>query len=426
MVELVAEAGEAEVLTSSPEPVANADRRTGLLHNRNLQLLWFGESISLLGDQFYLVALPWLVLQLTGSALAVGTILAVAGVPRALLMLVGGVFTDRLSPRVIMLVSNGSRIVSTAVLTLLVITSSVQVWMLYALSLAFGVVDAFFHPAYMAMIPMLVKTEELESSNTALQGTSLLISAIGPGIGGALVKLAGTAFSFLLDTVSFAVATFTLLLMNPIKRLQAPTKHASVLADIREAVSYIAGDELLRPMMFIVMALNFLFVGPLMVGPAVMAKERFIEQGSVALGVLLSAMGAGSLLGMFAASMLKPTRLGVVTLLTVAVAGLGIVAAGYAASLGLAAVLFAVVGASSGFSNLLLITWLQRRISKEMMGRVMSIVMLSSMGLMPISSAVAGVIAQQSLTLLFALNGSLLVVTVILSLLNPVVRSMRA
>ncbi|MCC7446200.1 MAG: MFS transporter [Anaerolineae bacterium] len=407
------------------DTVAAPAKRAGLFANYNLRLLWAGESISLLGDQFYMVALPWLVLQLTGSAIAVGTILAVAGIPRALFMLVGGAFTDRLSPRMLMLLSNALRIVITGLLTLLVAANMIQVWMLYMFSLAFGVVDAFFHPAYMAMIPQIVEEDELAASNATLQGTSLLVSAVGPGIGGALIKSMGIAFSFLLDTVSFVAATFTLLLMKPTREQAKPDKHFDIIADIHEAIDYIVKDDLLRPFMLIVMALNFLFVGPLMVGPAIMAKERFME-GSVALGVLLSAMGVGSLIGMLAGSMLKPTRLGIVTLSSVAVAGLSIVAAGYAPSLWLTAVLFGVAGFSGGFSNLLLITWLQRRISKEMMGRVMSIVMLSSMGLMPISSAVSGFIAEYNLTLLFVLNGALLVVTVIVSLMNRNVRTMRA
>jgi MFS family permease len=173
------------------------------------------------------------------------------------------------------------------------------------------------------------------------------------------------------------------------------------------------------------MALNFLFVGPMMVGPAIMAKDRFAE-GSIAFGVLLSAMGLGSLIGMLAAVVLKPSRLGLTTLSTIALAGLCIVFTGFAQSLWLAAALFAIGGASSGFSNLLLITWLQRYISKEMMGRMMSIVMLTSMGLMPISAALSGFIAEYNLTLLYVLNGSLLIVTVVLSLLNQKVRTMRA
>jgi len=413
-------------------PVAEApapEKRAGIFANRNLRLLWFGESISLLGDQFYMVALPWLVLQLTGSALAVGTILAVAGIPRALFMLVGGALTDRMSPRMLMLVSNAARIFITGLLTVLVVTNTLQVWMLYVFSLAFGVVDAFFHPAYMAIIPLIVEDHQIEAGNAAVQGTSLVVSAVGPGIGGALVKLTGLASSFLLDTVSFVVATLTLVVMRPSREGKTAdavkeSKPFNILADIREGLNYILKDDLLRTMMVIVMALNFFFTGPLGVGPAILAKERFTE-GSVALGILLSAMGVGSLLGLLAGSALKPQRLGVVTLGSVGVAGLSIVAAGLSTSMWATALLFAVAGASSGFSNLLLITWLQRRISKEMMGRIMSFVMLASMGLMPISAAVAGFIAEYSLTTLFVLNGSLLVVTVVLSLLKKNVRDMR-
>src|ERR1051326_3321208 len=86
------------------------------LRVRNFQLLWIGEGISLLGDQFYLIALPWLVLQLTGSALALGTVLALASIPRAVFMLIGGAFVDRYSPRLIMLASNFARFVLVALM----------------------------------------------------------------------------------------------------------------------------------------------------------------------------------------------------------------------------------------------------------------------------------------------------------------------
>ncbi len=416
-----------EGLTVASAAPAETIKQRGLLANRNLRLLWAGESVSLLGDQFYMVALPWLVLQLTSSALAVGTILAVAGIPRALLMVIGGVFTDRMSPRTLMLGSNAARIVITGLLTLLVVTNGLQVWMLYIFSLAFGIVDAFFHPAYMAIIPMIVEDEDIGGANTAVQGTGLIVSAVGPGIGGVLVKTLGIASSFFLDTVSFIVATLTLVWMHPAKvaKHDAEKKPFNLLADLREGVDYIVGDKVLRIMMLIVMALNFLFTGPMLVGPAVMARERFAE-GSVALGILLSAMGAGSLIGMVLAGILKPSRLGVVTLATVAVSGVTIVMAGFTTSLWSTALLFGVTGASSGFSNLLLLTWLQRRVSKEMMGRVMSFTMLASMGLMPIASAVGGLVAEYSLTTLFVVNGVLLVVTVALSMLNTEVRNMRA
>src|SRR5215207_2141505 len=90
---------------------------------RNFRLLWIGEGISLLGDQFYMIALPWLVLSLTGNALAVGTVMAIAGIPRALFMLVGGALTDRFTPRKLMINSNLARMVLTGLLAVLVATN---------------------------------------------------------------------------------------------------------------------------------------------------------------------------------------------------------------------------------------------------------------------------------------------------------------
>ncbi len=96
------------------------------LHLRDFRLLWLGESVSLLGDQFYFVALTWLTLQITGSGLALGTVLMLAAIPRAALMLIGGAVTDRVSPRPIMFISNAVRAVLVAALTALIIVHGVQ------------------------------------------------------------------------------------------------------------------------------------------------------------------------------------------------------------------------------------------------------------------------------------------------------------
>src|SRR5262249_39660116 len=142
------------------------------LRVRDFRLLWIGQSISLLGDQFYLIALPWLVLQLTGNALALGTVLALASVPRALFMLIGGALVDRFSPRTVMFVSNLVRMILVALLALLVLTHNIQLWMLYLFALGFGTADAFFFPADSAMVPRLLEKDQLEMGNTLTQGVS--------------------------------------------------------------------------------------------------------------------------------------------------------------------------------------------------------------------------------------------------------------
>jgi MFS family permease len=120
-----------------------------------------GATISLFGDQFYLVALPWLVLQLTGSSLALGTILMTAAVPRAVLMLMGGFAGDQWSPRRILIGTASARALLVAAIAALSFIHAIRIWHIYLLAFAFGVADAFSFPALQALIPRIVSANQL-------------------------------------------------------------------------------------------------------------------------------------------------------------------------------------------------------------------------------------------------------------------------
>src|SRR5262245_51338819 len=169
----------------------NIQKPASPLSMRNFRLLWIGEGISLLGDQFYLIALPWLVLQMTGSALALGTILALASIPRAVFMLIGGAFVDRYSPRNVMLGSNAARLALVALMAGLVLTGQMQLWMLYGFALAFGLADAFYYPAQSAIVPQVLPLEQLQAGNTMVQGTAQLSLFLGPVLAGGLIAVLG-------------------------------------------------------------------------------------------------------------------------------------------------------------------------------------------------------------------------------------------
>src|ERR1700674_4316985 len=196
----------------------------GPLSVPNFRLLWIGESISLLGDQFYLIALPWLVLQITGSALALGTVLALAGIPVVLFMLVGGAFVDRFSPRTVMIVSNLSRLVLVALLSALVLTNNIRLEMLYVFALAFGLADAFYFPAQSASVPQLLPKEQLQAGNVFVQGTAQLSLFLGPVLAGGLIAILGqtasaastlgSGIAFGLDTLSFVASLICLNLIR--------------------------------------------------------------------------------------------------------------------------------------------------------------------------------------------------------------------
>ena len=162
-----------------------------VLGNRDFRLLWIGEGVSVLGDHFCMIALPWLVLQLTGDALAMGTVLALSAIPRALFMLVGGALTDRFSPRTLMLASNAIRFVLVSFLTFLVFSNQVEMWMLYTLAILFGIADAFFYPAQSSIVPQLVKKDHLQVANSLVQGTMMLTMLLGPALAGLLIAALG-------------------------------------------------------------------------------------------------------------------------------------------------------------------------------------------------------------------------------------------
>lgn len=144
------------------------------LRFRDFRLLFTGETISVVGDHFHFVALAWLTLQLTGSGLALGSVLMVAAIPRAVFMIVGGALSDRWSPRSLMLYSNAVRAVLVGIIAALVLSGQVQLWHLYVMGAAFGVVDALFYPALQSIVPMLVDEATLPRPTRCSRAASSL------------------------------------------------------------------------------------------------------------------------------------------------------------------------------------------------------------------------------------------------------------
>ena len=382
---------------------------------RDFRLLWLGESISALGDQFALIALPWLALVLTGSALALGGVLALMGVPRALLMLVGGVWVDRLSPRRIMLASNAVRLTAIGVLGLVVLAGAAQLWMLYAFALVFGIADAFFYPAQTSIVPELVEPEQLQSANGIIQGTAQASVLVGPavaglaiatlGADGSHVGTTGIAVALLVDALSFLASIAALWLIRG--RHQAPTEATPMLAAIREALRFVWAWPTLRVIVLVSLMANLLIVGPIEVGLPVLAYLR-LPEGAAAYGVIMSAFGGGSLVGYAMAAVVAPPRpavLGPIVMLVLGASGLAIAAMAFVDSTIVAAVLSAGSGAALGYGNLLGMSWIQARVPKQLMGRVMSLLMVASMGLVPVSELIAGALVQVSLTGVLAVAG---------------------
>lgn len=408
------------------------------LRVRDFRLLWIGESISLLGDQFYLIALPWLVLQLTGSALALGTVLALASIPRALFMIVGGALVDRFSPRSVMFASNLARFVLVGLLGLLVLTGQIQLWMLYVLALAFGTADAFYFPAQSSMVPALLKDDQLEMGNTLTQGMGMLSMFVGPVIAGLIIALLGGSASaeaapgvegigiaFALDALSF-LASLVALWMIRTRKTPAAVEQHNVIASIKEGMSYVWNSAVLRVVFILLIAINLLVTGPFEVGIPVLAKQNLVE-GATAFGILMSAYGGGALLGIILAGVLpkpKGTLFGMVLLGVTGLLGIGMILLTISTSTPAVALISLAMGATMGYVNINFMTWLQRRIPEHLMGRVMSLLMFASVGIAPVSSTLAGIVLNVNLNALFIGAGALMAIVALLAVTTPAVRQM--
>lgn len=400
---------------------------------RDFRLLWTGEAVSTIGDQFALIALPWLALVLTGSALALGGVMAVMAIPRALLMLIGGVSVDRFSPRRVMLGANAVRLVAVTALGAVILAGGAELWMLYAFALVFGVADAFFFPAQTAIVPELVSDDQLARANGIVHGTAQVSVLVGPVAAGIVIvalgggagpaSTAGIGAAMLFDGATFLVSLVTLLLIKP--RAHVAQAQDSILESIREAAAFVWASKGLRAIILVSLAANFLIVGPFEVGMPFIAYSR-LPEGAAAFGLITAAFGGGSLVGLLAGSILPAppaARFGSVVILPMAVAGLALAGLAGTSSTILAAGLTAVAGMALGFTNLLGITWIQRRIPQALMGRVMSLLMTGSMGLVPVSMFVAGVAVQVDVDLTLVGAGLGMALVTVAALASAAVRN---
>ena len=406
----------AATIPATPQPSAHP------LQIRYFRNLWIGATVSLLGDQFYFVALPWLALQITGSGLALGTILMVAAIPRAAFMLMGGVLSDRTSPRRILLSTAGSRTVLVAAVAALVYWHAVRLWHLYVLGAAFGFADAFAFPAMQALLPQLVGTDQLAAANALMSGSTQFSMIGGPAPAGLIMKRWGMAWAFLVDALSFFFILAPLYWLPETRPARAPGQpRKSVAHELLEGIRYVLGDPALRSFLILVAALNLALGGPLLVGLATLAKLRF--SSPAAFGTLLSSLATGGLIGTLLPAIFKyRKRRGITMLLVTTNLGIGMAVIGFLHHLLPIACILFLVGLGNGFSNVNLITWFQARVDRALLGRVMSVLMFSAFGLLPVSYAVAGAVAQFNLTAMFLCSGTLAVVMAGMAATNRAVR----
>ena len=405
--------------------------------DRNFRWLIGGGVISMLGDQFTLVALPWLVLKLTGDTLMLGLVLAVMSVPRAGFILVGGAVTDRYAPKRVLMLTKYANLALLGLLAGLVLVQAVTLPLLFALAFLIGLASAFSIPSGSSVLPLTLPSELLQAANGIMMALRQVTLLLGPLLAGLLIAFAGDpaqgsdtrgiGLAFLVDALSFALSAWTLTKVVTVRAAQ-PTEDA-MLAAVWAGLRHFWNDHSLRTLCLYFLATACFIGGPAQVAIPVLAATR-LGDGAAGYGGLMAAHGAGTLLGMVLSGMRPGWRLGTLglTLLAVdATAGLLLMPLGRIEMLWQGVALLLPLGLLAGFMQVSVFTWMQRRVPQAMLGRAMSLFMFIFMGVAPLSAAVTGW-AMRGLTLeqLFAGSGAILLLIVLAALTRPQIRTIGA
>jgi MFS family permease len=360
------------------------------LRHREFRLLWSGMCVSLLGDGIFLVAMAWQVYALSNAPTALAVVGITMTIPTIAFLLLGGVISDRLDRRRIMLATDVVRGLAVGLLALLSLTGALELWHVAAIAAVYGAGTAFFSPAFDALVPELLPAGELAQANALDQFVRpIALRLAGPALGGVLIEVLGVGTAFALDAASFVVSAAALLAMAPGVRAAA-AQRTSVVADMRAGMRYIRSHVWLWATFASAAIAYLLFMGPAEVLLPYIVKND-LHGSAAALGIVFAAGGIGSVGCAVVIGQRGLPRRDITfmyatwTLATLAVAGYGLASAVW--QLMLASLAF---NALETAGTIVWATAKQRHVPAALLGRVSSLDWLISIGLLPLSFALTG------------------------------------
>jgi hypothetical protein len=396
------------------------------LSYRSFALLWGGQTISRLGDSLYQIGLAWWVLEKTGSAAAMGAVFIFAFAPMLLFLLVGGVAVDRFPRLRIMLISDALRGIIVALVALLAALDRLEIWHVYLASILFGLVDAFFQPAYSAVVPEVAPREALTSANSLTSLSGQTISIVGPALGAAIIEAGGSPAVFAIDALTFGISAGCLLSIRPHPAPGAAGQaRASFLADVREGLRTVISIPWVWVWIGISTLLNVTWGAPMVVAlPFLVTKTIGADVGG--LGLVYSTMSLGAVVGAVGVGQLgRLKKRGLFVCGSWLLAGLTLLALGWPVSLWWVAAGALIISASGAVNNVIGSVVMQEYIPAELLGRVSSIGALGSYALLPVGlGAIGWATDLVGAPLVFAIGGILTAGLGMLGLSRSAMRSL--
>lgn len=379
------------------------------------------KALSDAGDALWTIALAWTAVQIASPAVA-GLIVAAGTVPRAVILLFGGVIADRADARRVMMLFNTVRVAVLITVALWVLAEPPGVALLLCAAIAFGVCDAFYEPSAGTIARQLVRPEDLPSYSAMAQTATRLGTMAGAALGGVLVAWSGLAGSASANALTFAlVVAFIAIWLRPRFRL-ARAERESTLRGIARGFGHLRSHPTTRTLVIALSGLN-LAVGPAIgIGLALRAHDQ--GWGAQAVGLFEALLGLGAALGAVSVLRWRPRREAFAGFWALVVQGAAIVALGFGPAWLVAGAAF-VIGLTAGYASVLLSATFAATVDTAYLGRMSSLTRLGDDCLMPLAMAAFGALASATtVSLPFALYGGAMMAVMILPLSNRTFRRM--
>lgn len=409
---------ESEAQAQTPPVQGRLARTFSALRYRDFRYVWLGAFTSTTGTWMQTVAQGWVVLSMTNSALLLGVDGFLATGPMLVFSLFGGVVADRVERRKIMLFSQYLQMAFALILAALLWSGNVKVWHIFLLSFLTGSAQSFSGPAYISLLPLLVKREDMPNAIAMNSMQFNLARVIGPILAGLALAAWGAAICFALNGVSFLAVIIALLLIRSPDVKDAGAPKGGILDEMKDGFRFVAGRPTLLLLTFLAFAGTFLGM-PIVTFLPVVAKSIF-GLGAKGYAWMMTTYGLGSVTGaVLVAATAHAARKGRVALLLQLAFAVLLVGFAVSRSLPISLVIAffsgaCIVGVIALYSSLVQLTT-----SDDMRGRVMSIFMLAFRGGMPLGNLIAGYVAQRwSISTALGVNGVLLAIVALVFILR--------
>jgi len=386
----------APALDSKPATTARRGGMFRALSHRNFRLFWIGAFLSNVGTWMQAVAQGWLVLQLTNSAFWLGLDAFMATAPGFVFTLVGGVFADLIDRRRLLLYTQVVAGIAALGLAALVATGAINRWMVLGFSFVTGCCMALASPSYLAMTYDLVGREDLANA-IAMNSTQFQLSrVVGPALAGVAFRVFGLAGCFFANGISFVAVVAALWMVRsdrPSTAAHPVSDRRALWRDLVEGVSYVRNRPRVSSLL-VLSAVSSFFGAPYFSMVPIYARDIF-HLGETGLALMMGTAGAGAFFGALLVAYLGDFRrkgwfvLGGATMFGLCISGFALSSRLTFSLLFLFGLGFALV-VSVALTN----TLLQKLVTDQMRGRVMSMFLLSFMGTMPVGNILAGTLSN--------------------------------